>query len=81
MKVEIDYPCSWSYRIIGADVQSLESAVSEILGERKYTIVPSNSSSGGKYHALKLSLTVLNEDERLFIFQQLKENDAIKFVL
>ena len=80
-KAEIDYPCAWSYRIIGEDVQLLHAAAERILGNKEYSFTPSNTSSGGKYHAMEISLTVKSESERLEIFRQLKEDGAIKFVL
>ena len=80
-KAEIKYPCKWSYRIIGDDEKLLRDAAASALGNKKYKLSLSNSSSGGKYYSLNLELTVENEAERLRIFNHLKKDIAVKFVL
>ena len=80
-KIEIDYPCKWSYRIIGSDEKLLRAAAKSAVGNKKYTLSVSNRSSGGKYHSLNLELRVINENERLRIFENLKNEAAIKFIL
>ena len=80
-KVKIEYPCQWAYRIIGNDKKSLRKAAAAASGDKKFSLSVSNSSSGGKYHAFRLELIVDDERERLNIFQRLKDDDAIKFVL
>ena len=80
-KTKIDYPCQWSYRIIGDDEQLLSDAATAAVGDKKFTLSVSNSSSGGKYHSLNMELVVDDEAERLAIFNHLKKDDAIKFVL
>jgi uncharacterized protein len=77
----IDYPCEWSYRIIGSDEHLLRKAAKSAVGNKKYTLSVSNRSSGGKYQSLNLELRVVDESERLRIFDNLKNEAAIKFVL
>lgn len=77
----IDYPCEWSYRIIGTNEHLLRMAAKNAVGDKKYTISVSNRSSGGKYQSLKLELRVTDERERLNIFENLKNETAINFVL
>ena len=80
-KAKIDYPCKWSYRIIGTDENLLREAVKSAVGNKKYALSVSNHSSGGKYQSLNVELQVNDARERLRIFENLKNNVAINFVL
>lgn len=80
-KLELDYPCKWSYRIVGTDEQLLREAVKSAAGNKKYMLSVSHRSSGGKYLSLNIELQVNDETERLGIFENLKNHAAIKYVL
>lgn len=80
-KPNIEYPCKWSYRIIGEDEQLLRDAAVSAAADRAHTIKKSNTSSGGRYVSLNLSVTVSDENERLQILAQLKKCRAIRMVL
>lgn len=80
-KPEILYPCEWHYRIIGAVEETLRKVVESVTLGKKYTLVSSNQSSGGKYLSLQLSVIVNNEEERIAIFNALKASPDIKMVL
>jgi putative lipoic acid-binding regulatory protein len=78
---EIDYPCPWSYRIIGADEGALRRAVVDILGDAEYTLERANRSSGGAYCSLELELVVQDEAQRLRIFDEIARHPEVRFVL
>ena len=59
----------------------IEIAALEIMGERSYSLTPSNKSSGGKYISMNLELLVHNEDERTYFYETLKAHPHIKMVL
>ena len=80
-KAEIEYPCSWNYKVIGLDVEDLQKAVAVILGEQKYLLTHSRSSSGGKYQSMHLETVVDSEDRRNAIFNALQNHAAIRMVL
>ncbi|MFA6760530.1 MAG: DUF493 domain-containing protein [Sulfuricurvum sp.] len=80
-KLELSYPCSWSYRVISTKSSLIECAVEQILGERECSLVHSNSSSGGKYVSMNLELLVHSDDDREVIFEELKKHKDIKMVL
>ncbi|HMA86892.1 MAG TPA: DUF493 domain-containing protein [Desulfosalsimonadaceae bacterium] len=80
-KPNIKYPCQWSYRIIGKEERLLREAAVSVTGDRPYTLRKSNTSSGGKYVSLNLTVTVLDENERLQIFGELKKCRAVRMVL
>jgi len=80
-KLELDYPCSWKYKIIGEERKKLEEAVHSVILERVHTLKHSNASKTGKYVSMNLDLIVQNEDERTFIYEALKAHQHIKMVL
>lgn len=79
--VAIDYPCSWSYQIIGADEDCLRRAVAEIIQDRTYRMVLSRSSEKGKYQSFQLEVVVEGEGHRLAIYEALRAHPAVRIVL
>jgi putative lipoic acid-binding regulatory protein len=80
-KLELEYPCSWTYKVIASERKALEQAIRDVLSEREHRLTTSNSSKSGKYTSMNLNLLVHNEDDRTFIFEALKEHQDIKMVL
>ncbi len=80
-KLELDYPCSWKYKVIGRERRVLEEAIHSVILERAHSLEHSNASKTGKYVSLNLDLIVQNEDERTFIYEALKAHQDIKMVL
>ncbi|RAX57523.1 hypothetical protein CCZ01_05950 [Helicobacter monodelphidis] len=79
-KLQLEYPCKWSYKIIGSDKQKMEEAVFEIL-ESNYELIPSRASLTGKYYSIEINTEVKSEEERYRIFFKLKDCEHIRFVL
>ncbi|MCK9196355.1 MAG: DUF493 domain-containing protein [Syntrophales bacterium] len=77
----INYPCPWSYQIIGADEDSLRRAVAEIIQDRTYRMVLSRSSEKGKYRSFQLEIVVESEGHRLAVYEALRAHPAVKIVL
>lgn len=80
-KPQIDYPCKWSYKIIGDNVDEMLSAVEQVMADLEYDLTPSNISRKGKYFSLNITLVVPSEVMRDIIFQNLAKHSAIKFVI
>ncbi len=80
-KLEIEYPCEWTFKIIGQDESLMRKAVISTLKSRDHTVNNSNSSSGGKYISLNLMVNVENETDRNDISTNLQSDPAIKFIL
>jgi putative lipoic acid-binding regulatory protein len=77
----IEYPCSWTYQVIGLDEQALRQAAAEVLGDVQHTLRSGNTSKGGKYLSLGLVVQVRDEGQRLRIFELLSAHSAVRFVL
>lgn len=80
-KPQVDYPCKWSYKIIGDNVDKMISAVEQVMADLEYDLTPSNISRKGKYFSLNITLVVPSEVMRDIIFQNLAKHSAIKFVI
>lgn len=80
-KLELTYPCSWSYKLIASEVEALKNAIRDVIDEREHKLTHSKNSKGGKYISMNLDMLVHNEDDRNFIYQALKAHQHIKMVL
>ena len=80
-KPEIDYPCTWVYKVIGEDTVTLREVILTACAPADVDITHSHSSSKGKYHSLNATLVVETEDMRLQIYELLKTHPAVKVVL
>ena len=80
-KAELDYPCPWIYKVIGADESQLRRLIAGLVGDRDHEVSLSNRSGSGKYTSLTLTLTVRDEPDRLTLFDALSTHPAVKFVL
>lgn len=80
-KAKIDFPCEWSYKVIGADKKLLELAIEEVLSNYPFKIVKITPSSKGNYTSLTIKLTVLNHDEIETHFKRLSDHEHVKIVL
>ena len=77
---EIAYPCEWSYKIIGNNVDKILEAIENAVSGLKYDVTSSNISKNGNYYSLNLTLTVPNEVVRDLIYQKLDSSDSVKIV-
>jgi len=80
-KPDIEYPCNWSYRIIGGSEPAMRQAVGEILKGADYILAESNRNASGKYISLKLETPVENQEDRDALFRALNASDSVKMVL
>jgi len=80
-KLELEYPCSWAYKLIASEKKALQKAIHDVIQEREHKLVHSNKSKSGKYISMNLELLVHNEDDRNFIYEALKAHSNIKMVL
>ena len=80
-KLQLDYPCSWKYKIILLENINAKNVVKNILLEREYKINASNTSKKGKYKSYSIELIVYNDDDRKELYNLLGEDSNIKMVL
>lgn len=79
---ELEYPRSWSYRIICTDETVLRAAVPGIVGKAvQHSLIHVGASGSGRYQRLELSLEVRDQAQRDAIFRALGAVLGVKFVL
>lgn len=80
-KPQIDYPCTWQYKIIGESAAAITRLAAEHVYEKGYTLIDSNVSSGGRYVSMALELTVQSDERRLELYRLLAADPTVKVVL
>lgn len=80
-KPEIEYPCKWTYKVIGEDVDKIIKAIEEAVTTKDYEVSSSNVSKKNNYFSLSLKAHIKSELERNVIYEYLKNHPDIKIVL
>ncbi len=88
-KPEIEYPCRWSYKMIGSEEEAVARAARECVGlclglepgPRDMKLSLSRKSGGGKYVSWNLQLRVDSQAERDELFTALADHPAIRIVI
>lgn len=80
-KLELNYPCSWEYKLVVLETCDIKISIEEIILQREHKIKESRRSSKGKFRSYTLEMIVHNEDDRKEIFKLLGEHSEIKMVL
>lgn len=78
---EIDYPCRWTYKVVGADEDALRAVIAGIVREREHTVERSRQSRTGRYVSLAVEVLVTGHDERRGIASRFAAHPAVRFVL
>jgi hypothetical protein len=78
---EIEYPCTWAYKVIGEDRAVLIDIIIEACSPHVVAISHSHASRQGKYHSVNAELVIPDATTRLRIYEILKSNAAVKIVL
>jgi len=88
-RLALEYPCRWTFKVVGNDEADLRRAVMVMLtvcldsdsGDRPYELGLSRTSSGGKYVSLNLTLESRSETERDSLHAGLKDCPEVLMVL
>ena len=80
-KLELDYPCRWEYRVIGAEESRIRSAIAEILGDRPYDARTGRRSEGGKWITVVVDLEVHDDEDRTSTYRRLLAQPAVRVIL
>ncbi|MDK2083442.1 DUF493 domain-containing protein [Aliarcobacter butzleri] len=80
-KLELDYPCSWEYKLVVLETTNIKQTVKEVIFEREHKVKESKASSKGKFKSYTLEMLVHNEDDRKEIFKLLGEHSDIKMII
>ncbi len=80
-KLELNYPCSWEYKLVVLEHIDIHITVKEVVLHREHKVTASKVSSKGKYKSYTLEMLVHNEDDRKEIYKMLGDHSNIKMVL
>ena len=81
-KLELEYPCKWTFKVIGTNRERIEKAIAGCVPhEENRRVSFSNISRGGKYCSLNLEVTVTDEKTRTAIYIALKKHPDVKIVM
>jgi len=80
-KLELDYPCNWTYKLVIRKEQNINKIIKEVLEDRKHGVKPSKTSSKGKFKSYTLDLIVEDEKDRKDLYQLLGDHEHIKMVV
>ena len=80
-KLELDYPCNWTYKLVIRHEQNIKKIIKEVLEDRKHGVKASKTSSKGKFKSYTLDLIVENEDDRKDLYKILGDHEHIKMVV
>ncbi len=83
-KLDIKYPCKWTYKIIGDEYGLIVDAINDILSKndnQNYKTDISKKSKSAKYISVNLDIEVDDEATRVKYYKKLSEHKDIKIVL
>jgi hypothetical protein len=80
-KPQIDYPCSWVYKVIGRNREQLQRGIAEAMAGTAYRVTSSRSSRGGGYHSFNVEITVDTERIRLELYERLRSLTDVIMVM
>ena len=80
-KLELDYPCNWTYKLVVRKEQNINKIIKEVLEDRKHGVKPSKTSSKGKFKSYTLDCIVEDEEDRKALYQVLGDHEHIKMVV
>ncbi len=80
-KLELNYPCSWEYKLVVLETTNIKQTVKEVIFEREHKVKESKVSSKGKFKSYTLEMLVHNEYDRKEIFKLLGEHSDIKMII
>lgn len=80
-KLELEYPCSWKYKIVLLETVNTKYISKDIFGDRKHSLKESKVSKKGKFKSYTIELIVHSDDDREEIHRLLGEHKDIKMVL
>jgi len=78
---DIDYPCSWTYRVICVDAEVLTRDIARLVEDAVHTLEHIGESNSGRYQRLELVVEVVDEGHRNRVFQALGTFPGVRFVL
>ncbi len=81
VKARIEYPCRWTYKVIGENLDGMRAAIAALASGGDCAVTLSRSSSADRYHCLNVDREVESEADRVSLYEALRKHPAVKIVL
>ena len=80
-KAKIDYPCWWTYAILGSDEEDLRLAAGDIARGLRHRVSFSKLSGQKRYASLHVDIWVESEADRNRLFQAFQSDSRVRLVI
>ncbi len=80
-KLELNYPCTWKYKLIVKSDALIKNIISDTIDNREHNMELSNQSSKGKFISYLVELKVKDEADRLNLHKIFSEHKDIKMIV
>jgi putative lipoic acid-binding regulatory protein len=80
-KPQVEYPCWWTYAIVGTDEEDLRLVAGEVAKGTEHRVKFSKLSAEKHYTSLHVEILVSNQEARDQFFDAFKSHPRVKFVL
>ena len=80
-KLELEYPCSWCYKIVIKTEHNGNKIAKEVLETRSHKVTKSKVSSKGKFKSFNIDIEVTSDEDRTNIHKLLGDHQHIKMVV
>ncbi|PIF04211.1 MAG: DUF493 domain-containing protein [Arcobacter sp.] len=80
-KLELDYPCNWTYKLVIRQEQNIKKIIQEVLEQREHGVKPSKTSKEGKFKSYTLEVLVHNDEDRKALYEVLSDHEHIKMIV
>ena len=80
-KLELDYPCSWCYKIVILQEHNANAIARNVLDDREHKVSKSKVSSKGKFKSYNIELQVHSDEDRTSLHKQFGEHKNVKMVV
>lgn len=81
VKARIEYPCRWTYKVIGENLDGMRAAIAALASGGDCVVTLSRSSSAGRFHCLNVDREVESEADRVLLYEALRKHPAVRIVL
>ncbi len=81
----LDYPLDYTFKIMGLAADDFPEharrLVAAVVGEAPAERVAVRPSSGGKYHSVSVSVTLVSEEQRRGVYESLRADERVVYYL
>jgi len=78
---KVEYPCWWTYALIGPDEEGLRLAIGAVTKGHRHNVKFSKESEHKKYVSLHVEVWVESEEQRNDFFESFKADPRVRMVL